>query len=81
VTERTAHGDQAASPYWLRSHFKGTGLTLNRIRMDRQLEEALTHGPDPLHLTAVFGISERAAINYAKLGRQLLQPDLDINEA
>jgi hypothetical protein len=29
-----------SAPTWLDSHFNGTGLTLNQIRMDRQLEEA-----------------------------------------
>ncbi|MFC4503696.1 MULTISPECIES: hypothetical protein [Streptomyces] len=33
--------------------------------MDRQLEEALVHGPDPLHLAEVFGLGERTAIRYA----------------
>lgn len=27
--------------------------------IDRQLEEALTHGPDPLHLAAVFGLDQK----------------------
>jgi len=29
--------------------------------MDRHLEEALTYGPDPLHLADVFGISPSTA--------------------
>jgi hypothetical protein len=37
--------------------------------MDRQLEEALTHGPDALHLAAVSCISERAAIRYANAAK------------
>ncbi|WP_265737603.1 hypothetical protein [Actinacidiphila soli] len=28
-------------------------------RVDRKLEEALTHGPDPLHLAEVFGLDEQ----------------------
>jgi hypothetical protein len=36
----------------------GQAATLERLRVDRQLEEALTHGPDPLHLAAVFGIDQ-----------------------
>jgi hypothetical protein len=39
--------------------------TLERLRVDRQLEEALTHGADPLHLALVFGIDEKTAIRYA----------------
>jgi hypothetical protein len=38
-----------------------SGCTVERIRRDRILHEALTAGPDPLHLTLVFGISHNAA--------------------
>jgi hypothetical protein len=54
-----------------------TGVTLNQIRMNRQLEEALTHGSDALHLAAVFGISERAAIRYANAARAFLETPLE----
>uniref|UniRef100_A0AAU2K2A3 Uncharacterized protein n=1 Tax=Streptomyces sp. NBC_00049 TaxID=2903617 RepID=A0AAU2K2A3_9ACTN len=47
------------------------------IRMDRQLEEALARGSDALHLTVVFGISDRAAIRYAEAARQLLPTHLE----
>ena len=43
-----------------------------RLRADRQLEEALTCGADPLHLAAVFGIDDNTAIRYATIARQLL---------
>ncbi|MFD7618828.1 hypothetical protein, partial [Streptomyces sp. NPDC059802] len=46
---------------------------LERLRMDRQLEEALAHGPDPLHLAEVFGLSEKTAIRYANSARALLE--------
>jgi hypothetical protein len=55
------------------STFRGLTATLERLRADRQLEEALTHGPDPLHLAAVFGIDDTTAIRYAAIARQLLQ--------
>lgn len=45
--------------------------------MDRQLEEALTHGPDPLHLAVVFGLDEKTAIRYASSARQLLQTHIE----
>ncbi|GGP01159.1 hypothetical protein GCM10012280_71460 [Wenjunlia tyrosinilytica] len=51
--------------------------TLERLRMDRQLEEALAHGPDPLHLAEVFGLSEKTAIRYANSARALLEQDLE----
>ncbi|MHA5053193.1 hypothetical protein [Streptomyces sp. SD15] len=57
-----------------------TGVTLNRTRMDRQLEEALTHGPDALHLAAVFGISQRAAIPSANAAEAFLESSLEQNQ-
>jgi hypothetical protein len=53
------------------------GVTLNQLRMDRQLEEALVHGPDALHLMAVFGIAENTAVRYANTARQLLESELE----
>lgn len=47
--------------------------TIERLRIDRQLEEALAHSADPLHLAAVFGISESTAIRYANSARQLME--------
>ncbi|WP_454320676.1 hypothetical protein [Streptomyces phaeoluteigriseus] len=32
-----------------------------------QLEETLTHEPDPLHLAEVFGLDEKTAMRYAPL--------------
>ena len=51
--------------------------TLERLRVDRQLEEALTHGPDPLHLAVVFGLDEKTAIRYATAARQLLETPIE----
>ncbi|MBC2908249.1 hypothetical protein [Streptomyces cupreus] len=77
INEHTAQNEKPASPHWLSDQFRETGVTLNQIRMDRQLEEALTHGPDALHLAAVFGISERAAIRYAKAAKAFLESPLE----
>jgi len=77
LTDQTAHDQRPVSQGWLGDQFEGAGATLNQVRMDRQLEEALSHGPDPLHLVAVFGISERAAIRYANAARQFLDTALD----
>lgn len=41
---------------------RGQDTTLERLRADRQLEEALTHVPDPLHLAEVFGLDEKTAM-------------------
>jgi hypothetical protein len=52
---------------------RGLPATIERLRIDRQLEEALVHGADPLHLAAVFEISESTAIRYASSARQLME--------
>jgi hypothetical protein len=46
--------------------------TLERMRIDRQLDEALAADPGLLHLAAVFGIGDTTAINYAAAARHLL---------
>ena len=63
---------RAVSENWLTETCRGLTATLERLRADRQLEEALTHGPDPLHLAVVFGIDDTTAIRYATIARQLL---------
>jgi integrase len=71
INGQTAPGTGPVSPEWLTS-LRGLPATLDRLRIDRQLEEALTHGADPLHLAAVFGIDDSTAIRYAVSARQLL---------
>ena len=71
ITRRTAPGTGPVSHAWLRS-LRGLPATLDRLRIDRQLEEALTHGADPLHLAVVFGLDDTTAVRYAASARQLL---------
>ena len=66
------------SENWLTETCRGLTATLERLRADRQLEEALTCGADLLHLAAVFGIDDTtAAIRYATIARQLLDTPAD----
>jgi hypothetical protein len=51
---------------------RGLPATLERLRIDCQLAEAMATGFDPLHLAGVFGISEHTAIRYAVNARHLL---------
>lgn len=51
---------------------RGKAATLEHLRVDRQLQEALAHGPDPLHLASVFGLDPKIAIRYAENARALL---------
>jgi hypothetical protein len=52
--------------------FRGQTATLERLRVHRQLDEAITLGLDPLHLAAVFGIDPKTAIRYADNAKALL---------
>ncbi|MFY1632384.1 integrase [Solwaraspora sp. WMMB335] len=54
-------------------NMRGLTATIERLRIDRQLEEAIATGGDPLHIAAVFAVSEDTAIRYATNARILLQ--------
>ena len=73
INQQTAMTTPAVSENWLTGSCRGLTATLERLRVDRQLEEALTCGADPLHLAAVFGTDDTTAIKYAAIARQLLQ--------
>ncbi|MGH3305599.1 MAG: hypothetical protein ACRDOK_28820, partial [Streptosporangiaceae bacterium] len=73
INQQTAMTTRAVSENWLAGSCRGLTATLERLRVDRQLEEALTCGPDPLHLAAVFGLDDTTAIKYAAIARQLLE--------
>jgi integrase len=81
VNMRTAPTTGSVSSYWLNDTFRGHHATLDRLRMDRQLEEALAHRADPLHLALVFGIDEKPAIRYANSARQLLETSIESDAA
>lgn len=62
-----------AAWFWVIEAVRGLAVTLERLRADRQLDEALTHGLDLLHLAAVFGSDDKTAIRYANAARHLLE--------
>jgi hypothetical protein len=72
ISARTAVGLGPVSLPWANQILRGLPATLERLRIDHQLEEALTHQADPLHLAAVFDLDESTAIRYAASARQLL---------
>ncbi|MCX4632830.1 hypothetical protein [Streptomyces sp. NBC_01443] len=72
INKITALGTGPVSGVTLSEPFRGQAATLEQLRVDRQLEEALVHGPDPLHLAEVFGLDEKTAIRYANSARALL---------
>jgi len=57
---------------WLSRILCGLPATLERLRVDRYVDEAIVSGADPLHLAEVFGICDNTAIRYANAARQLL---------
>ena len=78
ISRTSAYGLQPIGSTHLSELFRDSGVTLDRLRMDRNLEEALSYGPDPLHLAALFGISDATAIRYTHQARLLLtSPQLE----
>jgi integrase len=77
INQQTAMTTRAVSENWLTNTCRGLTATLEALRVDRQLDEALTHDGDPLHLAALFGLDESTAIRYATIARQLLQTPAD----
>lgn len=67
-----SHSGPVSHP-WVGRLLRGLPATIERLRIDRQLDEALASGADPLHLTEVFQISPTTAINYAISAKHLLQ--------
>jgi hypothetical protein len=53
------------------------GLSLDHIRRDRILHEALAAHADPLHLALVFNIDHTNAMAYARAARELLSEPAD----
>lgn len=71
--ESALHRSPVSATYLL--NLRGLPATLERLRIDRQLEEALASGGDPLRLASVFGLSQTTAIRYALNALQLLEDD------
>lgn len=61
--------------------FWGLSVTLEQLRIDRQLEEALAVGANPPRVAAVFGVTEDTALVYAARARALPQGDLKAQAA
>ena len=59
------------SPGYLDKH-QPRGISLERIRRDRILQEAMATGADPLHLALVFNIDHTNAMACANAARNLL---------
>ena len=71
VSRISALGTGPVSPDYLDKH-QPHGVSLERIRRDRILHEALATGADPLHLALMFNIDHTNAMAYASAARNLL---------
>ena len=71
VSRISALGTRPVSPDYLDKH-QSHGISLEHIRRDRILHEALATGADPLHLALVFNIDHSNAMAYANAARNLL---------
>jgi hypothetical protein len=71
ITRKSALGTRPVSPDYLDKH-QPRGISLEHIRRDRILAEALATGADPLHLALVFNIDHTNAMAYANAARNLL---------
>ncbi|WP_426567368.1 hypothetical protein [Streptomyces canus] len=81
INNQTANTTGRASNHWISAPMRGQDATLERLRVDRQLEEAMVKGPDAPHLAEVFGLDEKTAIRYASSTRALMERPLETDPA
>ena len=74
ISAKTALQTGPITQGYLNWHLCRHGVSVERIRRDRILHEALTVGPDPLHLALVFNLSHTTASRYTTIAQQLLIP-------
>ena len=63
--EAALPADEPVSKSYLNWNLQRHGVSIERIRRDRVLHEALTARADPLHLALVFGLSHTTAASLA----------------
>jgi integrase len=71
VSRISALGTEPVSPGYLDKH-QLRGISLEHIRRDRILHEALATDADPVHLALVFNIDHTNAMAYTNAARSLL---------
>jgi hypothetical protein len=77
VNTKTVLNTGPVSGHYVRFCLGRNGFSIDRIRADRILHEALTVGPDPLHLSLVFDISHATATRYSTVAEHLLSDELE----
>lgn len=81
ISVRSALATTPVSHVYVQNEMHDLGITVDRIRRDRILHEALTVGADPLHLALVFNLSLSTASRYADIAQRLLDGQLDRHAA
>ncbi len=72
ISGKTALGSGHVTRSYLNWNLQRHGVSIERIRRDRVLHEALTARADPLHLALVFGLSHTTASRYTLIACDLL---------
>jgi integrase len=72
ISGKTALGSGPVSRGYLNWNLQRHGISIERIRRDRVLHEALTARADPLHLALVFNLSHTTASRYTLIAGDLL---------
>jgi hypothetical protein len=72
ISGKTALGTGPATRSYLNWNLQRHGVSIERIRRDRVLHEALTARADPLHPALVFGLSHTTASRYTLIACDLL---------
>ena len=77
ISRGTAHGVGPVGHNYLTQRMLPPGVEIDRIRRDQILHEALSVGPDPLHLSLVFNLAQTTAGRYATFARALLDDQFE----
>ena len=77
ISRRTALGTGPVCHEFVRFSLGDSGFSIDQIRADRILHEALTAGPDPLHLSLVFNLDHSTALRYTTVAEQILSDELE----
>jgi hypothetical protein len=71
ISGKTALESGPVSRGFLNWNLQRHGVSIERVRRDRVLHDALTARADPLHLALVFGISHTTASKYTLIACDL----------
>ncbi|MBB5109839.1 hypothetical protein [Streptomyces spectabilis] len=81
INNQTTNTTGRASNHWISAAPRGQDATLEELRVDRRIEEAMVKGPDPLHLAEVFGLDEKTTMRYADSATALLEQSAETRPA